>query len=307
MLRIATRRSALARAQAFQAGVLIERRTGLAFELVPMATTGDVNADVPVAQVGTKGMFVDTLRSAILDGDCDLAVHSYKDLPGEPVGDLVIAAVPEREDPRDVLISRDGYAFATLPPIATVGTSSERRKLQLLRAKPGLQVLPLRGNVDTRLRKVAEGEYDAIVIAFAGLRRLFVPVEAGGVGPLGLPLTAAPLEPGEMLSAAGQGALAIECRADNAELLAALRAVDHQPTHRMVRAERAFQAALGGGCLAAVGALCRVTEDGALELAGMVGDPARRTVQRQTRRGPYRDPEALGHALADDLRPTVAA
>jgi hydroxymethylbilane synthase len=307
MIRIATRRSALARAQAFQAGSLLERRTGRAFELVPMATSGDVQADVPVAQVDVKGMFVDTLRRAVLDDECDLAVHSYKDLPSDPVPGLVVAAVPDREDPRDVLISRDGYAFATLPSIATVGTSSERRRLQLLRAKPGLQVLPLRGNIDTRLRKVADGEYDAIVIAYAGLRRLYVPAEAGGVGPLGLPLRAAPLEPGEMLSAAGQGALAYECRADDAELLATLRAVDHQPTHRMVRAERAFQAALGGGCLAAVGALCHVTDVGTLELAGMVGDPARRLVYRQTRRGPYADPEGLGRALADDLRGVLAA
>jgi hydroxymethylbilane synthase len=307
MLRIATRRSALARAQAFQAGRLLQRRTGRPFELVPLATSGDRQQDVPIAQVDVKGMFVDTIRQAVLDGDCDLAVHSYKDLPGEPAPGLRIAAVPEREDPRDVLVSRDGHAFATLPALATVGTSSERRRLQLLRAKPGLQVLPLRGNIDTRLRKVAEGEYDAIVIAFAGLRRLYVPVEAGGVGPLGLPLTAAPLEPGEMLSAPGQGALAIECRQDDADVLAACRSADHPPTHRMVRAERAFQAALGGGCLAAVGALASLTDLGGLELAGMLGDPALRRVHRQTRRGAYGDPEGLGRALADEMRQALAA
>jgi hydroxymethylbilane synthase len=307
VLRIATRRSALARAQAFQAGRLLQQRTGQAFELVPMSTAGDIKVDVAVAEVNVKGMFVDSLRRAVLDGECDLAVHSYKDLPSDPAPGLTIAAVPPREDPRDVLISRDGHAFATLPPIATVGTSSERRRVQLLRAKPGLQVLPLRGNIDTRLRKVAEGEYDAIVIAFAGLRRLYVPEEHGGVGPLGLPLKAAPLEPGEMLPSAGQGALALECREDDEKILGLCRAVDDHPAHRMVRAERAFQAALGGGCLAAVGALCQVTDAGGLELAGLVGDPGRRLVYRRTRRGPYRDPEGLGRALAEELQAGISA
>lgn len=307
MLRIATRRSALARAQAHQAGRLLQRRTGEPFELVAMATTGDLQADRPVDQVDAKGMFVDTIRQAVRDGDCHLAVHSHKDLPSEPAEGLVVAAVPEREDPRDVLVTRDGYAFATLPPLSTVGTSSERRRLQLLRAKPSLQVLPVRGNIDTRLRKVADGEYDAVVLAFAGLRRLYVPPEAGGVGALGLPLTAAPLEPGEMLPAAAQGALAVECRADDAATRALCRAVDHAPTARTVRAERAFLAALGGGCLAAVGALCGVTGQGGLQLAGMVGDPARRRVLRGTRAGAYGDPEGLGRALAEELGTVLAA
>jgi len=302
VIRIATRRSALARAQAHQTGRLLQRRTGQPFELVPMSTTGDVQQDRPVAQVDAKGMFVDTIRAAVLAGECHVAVHSYKDLPTAPAEGLVVAAVPEREDPRDLLITRDGRAFATLDALATVGTSSERRRLQLLRAKPSLQVLPIRGNLDTRLRKVADGEFDAVVVAFAGLRRLYVAPEAGGVGPLGLPLTGAPLEPGEMLPAAGQGALAVECRADDEATLAHCRALDHAPTARTVRAERAFLGAFGGGCLAAVGALCGITGDGGLELAGMVGDPGRRTVYRRTRSGPYGDPEALGVALADEMR-----
>jgi hydroxymethylbilane synthase len=301
VLRIATRRSALARAQAFQTGRLFQRRTGREFTLIPLASSGDLSPDRPVGSFDVKGMFVDTIRAAVQQGEADVAIHSYKDLPTESVPGLTLAAVPEREDPRDVLISRDGHAFSTLPPMATVGTSSERRKLQLLRVKPGLQVLPLRGNLDTRLRKVAAGEFDAVVIAMAGLRRLYVPPEAGGVGALDLPLTAAPLEPGEMLPAAGQGALAVECRTDDQDVREACRAVDHVPTHRMVRAERAFLSALGGGCLAAVGALCSVTAEGGLELAGMVGDPARRRLVRQTRRGSYGDPEALGAALADEL------
>lgn len=301
MIRIATRRSALARAQAHQTGRLLQRRTGEPFELVPLATTGDVQQDRPVAQVDAKGMFVDTIRAAVLAGECDLAVHSYKDLPTAPAEGLVVGAVPEREDPRDLLVTRDGRAFATLDPLATVGTSSERRRLQLLRAKPSLQVLPIRGNIDTRLRKVADGEFDAVVVAFAGLRRLYVPPEAGGVGALGLPLTGAPFEPGEMLPAAGQGALAVECRTDDDAARALCRSLDHAPTARTVRAERAFLEAFGGGCLSAVGALCGITGEGGLELAGMVGDPARRFVYRRTRSGPYGDPEALGTALATEM------
>jgi hydroxymethylbilane synthase len=204
-------------------------------------------------------------------------------------------------------VSREGYALATLPPLAMVGTSSERRRLQLLRAKPGLQVLPLRGNVDTRLRKVADGELDAVVVALAGLQRLYVPQEAGGAGPLGLPLTAAPLEPGELLSAPAQGALAVECREHDEDALLICKAINHAPTERIVRAERAFLSAVGGGCLAAVGALASVTQVGALELAGMLGDPARRRVVRGTHQGPYAKPEALGQTLAADLTAALEA
>ena len=300
--RIATRRSALAQAQAFQTARLLQRRTGEPFELVPMATSGDLAVDIPVDQVDVKGMFVDTIRAAVLSGDCDLAIHSYKDLPTDQTPGLTIAAVPEREDPRDILISRDGYALSTLPALATVGTSSERRKLQLLRAKPGLQVLPVRGNLDTRLRKVADGEFDALVVAYAGLRRLYAPKEAMGLGPLGLPLKAAPLEPGECLPAAGQGALAVEARADDDKTLDLCKAIDHQPTRRTVAAERAMLAGIGGGCLAAVGALCSVTGGGALELLGMAGDPDKRQMVRLSWQGPYNQPEQLGGELAAELR-----
>ena len=267
-----------------------------------MATSGDLAVDIPVDQVDVKGMFVDTIRAAVLDGDCDIAIHSYKDLPTDPVEGLVIAATPEREDPRDILISRDGYALSTLPGLATVGTSSERRKLQLLRAKPGLQVLPVRGNLDTRLRKVADGEYDALVVAYAGLRRLYAPKEAMGLGPLGLPLKAAPLEPGEMLPAAAQGAIAVECRAQDDRVLGLVRSIDHVPTRRTVAAERALLGGIGGGCLAAVGALGSVTGAGQLELLGMAGDPDKRQMVRLSWQGPYDKPEELGRSLADELK-----
>ncbi|HVM15052.1 MAG TPA: hydroxymethylbilane synthase [Egibacteraceae bacterium] len=299
MLRIATRRSALARAQAFQTGRLITEHTGAEFALVPMATTGDLSPERAIGAFDTKGLFVDTIRRALLDGEVELAVHSYKDLPSDEVAGLVVGAVPAREDPRDVLVTRRGHGLATLPAIATVGTSSERRRVQLLRSKPGLQVLPVRGNLDTRLRKVADGELDAVVVAFAGLRRLYVPEEAGGVGALGLPLRAVALEPGEVLSAPAQGTLAVECRADDADALAICRQIDDEAAHRAVRAERAFLARLGGGCLAPVGALATLTGLGALELLGMLADPVRRRVLRLSDTGPYDQPERLGESLAD--------
>lgn len=298
MLRIATRRSALARAQAFQTGQLLQVRTGEPFELVPLATTGDLHPDRAVGDFDTKGLFVDAIRAAVLDGDCDVAVHSFKDLPSDPVDGLAVAAVPPREDPRDVLVSRDGAVLSTLADTATVGTSSQRRRLQLLRARPGLSVLPLRGNLDTRLRRVADGELDAVVVAFAGLRRLYRPEAEGGVGALGLPLTAAPLEPGECLPAAAQGALALECRADDDRVRGLLAAVDDPATHAAVRAERAFLEALGGGCLAPVGALATLVEPQVLELAGALADPIHRRVLRQSHRGPRAAPEAVGRELA---------
>jgi hydroxymethylbilane synthase len=295
MIRIATRRSALARAQAFQTGQLFTARTGEPFELVPMATTGDLHPERPVGAFETKGLFVDALRQALLDGDCDVAVHSYKDLPTEAVPGVVIGAVPPREDPRDLLVSRDGFTLATLPPTAIVGTSSQRRRLELLRSRPSLQVLPLRGNLDTRLRKVAEGEFDAVVVAFAGLRRLYASE------PLGLPLTAAPLEPGECLPAPGQGALAIECHDGDERVLALCAAVDDPAAHTAVRAERAYLRHLGGGCLAPVGALGSITRPGELELLGMLACPVTRKVLRRSLRGPATDPEALGVQLAEDI------
>lgn len=306
-LRIATRRSALARAQAFQVGALLTQRTGVAVELVPLATTGDAHPDTAITAFDRKGLFVDTIRSAVLEGDCHLAVHSHKDLPTDPADGLVVAAVPAREDPRDALVSRDGHALATLPPTAIVGTSSERRRLQLLRVKPGLQVLPVRGNVDTRLRKVADGEHDAVVVALAGLKRLYRPEREGGVGPLGLPLTLAPLEPGEMVPAPAQGALALECRADDARTIGLLETVDHLPTRRAVTAERAFLAALGAGCTTPAGALCALTGIGGLEVIGLLGDPATRRVLRRSIAGGFDQAEQLGRDLAEEMRELMAA
>jgi hydroxymethylbilane synthase len=296
-LRIATRRSALARAQATQVGLAL----GVDFELVPLATTGDRNPERAVESFDTKGLFVDTIREAVLTGDCDLAIHSGKDLPSGPVAGLVIAAYPRREDPRDVLITRDGHTVRTLPSVATIGTSSARRRLQLLRIRPDLQVLAVRGNVDTRLRKVADGEFDGVVVALAGLRRLYTDPASGGVGPLGLPLKAVTLEPGECLPAPAQGALVVECRGDDDATRALAAAIDHLATRTAVVAERAFQRTLGGGCLTPIGALATVSGD-RLELAGMLADPVHRRVLRQSANGSADTPEQVARQLATRIR-----
>nr|MDP8978913.1 hydroxymethylbilane synthase [Actinomycetota bacterium] len=240
MLRIATRRSALARAQAFQVGRALAAGAGDSFELVPMAATGDVQPRRAVADFETKGLFVDTLRRAVASGDCDVAVHSYKDLPTQPVDGLVVAAVPVREDPRDLLVTREGHTLESLPEHATVGTSSQRRSLQLRCVRPGLRVVGIRGNLDTRLRAVAGGELDAVVVARAGVRRLYADPSHGGVGRMALPLTTLALEPSECLPAPGQGALAVECRTGDERALAACRLLDDPATRRAVEAERAF-------------------------------------------------------------------
>lgn len=301
MLRIATRRSALARAQALHVGRLLSQRTGEPFALRPMATTGDQFPERAVSAFDAKGLFVDTTRQAVLAGDCDLVVHSFKDLPSDPVAGLALGAVPDRADPRDALVTRDGRPLSALDHTWVVGTSSERRRLMLLDAKPGLQVIGLRGNLDTRLRKVADGRLDAAVIALAGLARLVAPRERGGRGPLGVPVQLQALEPGECLPAPAQGALAVEHRADDDRVAAAVRAIDDAVLHRRVRAERALLAHLDAGCLSAVGALCRPGTDGTLELLGALGDPGRRRLVRRSLTGHADRPEDLGRELADDL------
>lgn len=298
-MRVATRRSALARTQAAQVGELLRARTGGDVELVPMATTGDRSPEQAVDRFDAKGIFVDTIRQAVLEGDCDLAVHSLKDLPSEEVSGLVLAAVPPREDPRDALITREGQPLADLADGALVGTSSERRRVQLLDARPTLRVEPVRGNLDTRLRKVADGRLDALALALAGLERLAARPGADEGPGLAAP---SPLGPDDCLPAAGQGALAVECRADDEQTIAALAELNDPDARRRVVAERAFLASLGGGCLAPVGALCRTAEPDGLTLTGLVGDPTDGRVVRVTRTGPADSPHRLGTELAEQLR-----
>lgn len=297
-LRLATRRSALAQAQARQFGDLVEKFSGRTVELVPMQTTGDEHPDRAIEAFDAKGLFVDATRQAVLDGDCDLVVHSYKDLPLEPPQGLVIGCVPQRADPRDVLVTREGVRLSQIPRTRPfqIGTSSARRRSQLLKARKDLMISPLRGNLDTRLQKVVDGQYDGIVLALAGLLRL---------GPTEHDLRAAPMEHGEMLHAPAQGALAVECRADDMPMRATLAALDDHDSRTCVTAERALLFGLDGGCTAPIGAHAEVrTIDGnkRLELLGLLADPNGVRVVRASHQASYDEPEKLGLALAQTLR-----
>lgn len=259
---VGTRRSALAMTQTQW---VIERLkalgTGHAFAVQPIVTKGDRILDVTLSKIGGKGLFVKEIEQALLDGEADLAVHSLKDLPAELPDGLVIAAVPPREDPRDALISRDGRRFEELPAGAVVGTSSLRRAAQLRAWRPDLRVVPLRGNVDTRLKRLEAGDFDAIVLAAAGLARMGW-----------LNRVTEFLPPERVIPAVGQGALAVECRADDDEVLALVARLNDCDTERAVRAERAFLHRLNGGCQVPLGAHA-VVEGDRVRLTGFVGAP----------------------------------
>lgn len=296
--RVATRRSALARAQAQLFADALAEATGRPTELVALSTTGDEHPDRAIEAFDAKGVFVDRTREAVLSGDCHVVVHSYKDLPTEPAPGLVIGAVPERVDPRDVLVTREGHRLSTIPrgvPF-TVGTSSLRRRAQLQKARRDLLVQPLRGNLDTRLRRVAEGDLDAVVVAMAGLIRS---------GPTEHDLKAVALEHGECLHAAAQGALAVECRVDDAATRKALHRVDDHATRQCVTAERAFLAALQGGCTAPIGAHARLLESPTggrrIELLGMLSDPNGTRLLRASHETAAEEAELLGRTLAGTL------
>ncbi|MFG1815947.1 hydroxymethylbilane synthase [Kribbella sp. NPDC049174] len=289
MIRLGTRRSALATAQATwvaeQLGAL-----GHEVELVPIVTTGDVNK-APLEQIGGTGIFVSALRDALLAGEIDIAVHSLKDLPTAPIDGLAIGAVPVREDPRDVLVARDGLTLGELQQGALVGTGSPRRVAQLDALGLGLECTGIRGNVDTRISMVAAGKVDAVVLARAGLSRLGRLAEVTET-----------LDPIQVLPAPGQGALGIECRADDAVVLAALAPLEDPATRAAVTAERQMLATLEAGCTAPVGALAEVVEgeDGPeLWLRGALGQED--GVRRLSANGPVDDPVSLGKALANEL------
>ncbi|MEO9324372.1 hydroxymethylbilane synthase [Nocardioides sp. C4-1] len=293
-VRVGTRRSLLATTQAGHVADLIRERLGREAELVEITTDGDRSqaAGTPLAGSSTTGVFVGALREALRDGRVDVAVHSLKDLPTQPADGLTLAAVPPREDPRDVVVARDGLTLGELPAGARIGTGSPRRVAQLHALGLGLDVVGVRGNVDSRIGKVRDGELDGVVLARAGLSRIGRLDDATEV-----------LDPLQMLPAPGQGALAVECRSDD-DLAAALAVLDDAPTRAAVVAERAVLATLEGGCSAAVGALAEIVEgddgdelwvraialsvDGGLSVRmSAAGDPA--------------DAAGVGHRLADEM------
>ncbi|MCL2780156.1 MAG: hydroxymethylbilane synthase [Actinomycetia bacterium] len=287
VLRVGTRASALARAQTAQTIAPL----GAGVEIVPVVTHGDRSA-APLARLGGTGVFVSALRDALLGGLIDVAVHSFKDLPTEPAAGVALAAVPPREDPRDALVARDGLTLAELPAGARVGTGSPRRAAQLLAARADLAVVAVRGNVDTRLGKVG-GELDAVLLALAGLTRLG---RADAVTDL--------LDPLSFLPAPAQGALAIECRSDDAATRVALARLDHPDTRAAACAERAVLAGLRAGCTAPVGALATVLAapaDRRLVLNGSVTRPDGGFAVTGSATGPITDAEAIGRRLAADL------
>lgn len=280
-LRLGTRRSPLALAQATWVAERLRER-GVEVELVGITTSGDRRTAV-TGPAGLKGMFVAEIVRALRAGEVDLAVHSAKDLPAEDEPDLVLAAVSERESPLDVLVTREGG----LPPGAVVGTSSLRRQAQILRHRPDVTLKDLRGNVDTRLRRLEEGEVDAVVLAAAGLVRLGV-----------VPEHAEPMSPAEMLPAPGQGALAVQVRADDGPTLAVLAALDHEPTRRAVEAERAVVRRLGGGCALPLGAYAEVS-GASVRLTAAVFTPDGAREARASAEG--LDPEEVAAAVEADL------
>jgi hydroxymethylbilane synthase len=286
-IRIATRRSQLALWQAGHVAELLRAaHPDLAIELVPMSTQGDRVQDRALAEVGGKGLFVKELEVAMLEGRADIAVHSMKDVPSElPPGMCIAAALP-RANPRDAFLSLRHAGFAALPQGARVGTSSPRRQAQLRRARPDLSLELLRGNVDTRLRRLAEGSLDAILLACAGLERLGLAAHITEVLDLDL-----------SLPAVGQGVIGIECRADDVRCRDALAALHHEPSFVRLRAERAFAQALGGSCHSPIAAHATLEGD-ALVVRGFVGSPDGREAYRDVERGRPAEAEALGRRLA---------
>lgn len=259
-LRIGTRGSALARTQSGLVEAALELISGTPGELVTVRTLGDDHPG-PLAQMPQPGVFVSALRDALLAGAVDVAVHSMKDLPSAPVDGVTLAAVPQREDPRDALVSAGGLGLMSLPQGARVGTGSPRRAARLRALRGDLELVDLRGNVDSRLARVGGGDLDAVVLAVAGLSRL------GRRGVISEVLT-----PESMLPAPAQGALAVECRSDDAATFALLRRLDHAPSRLRVLAERAVLAALGATCSSAIGALAMFA-DGRLHLTADASGP----------------------------------
>ena len=296
MIRIGTRESALALAQAAEVATALRAR-GVEVEIVPIRTAGDRLAHASLSTLGGKGLFVREIDEALLASRIDVAVHSLKDLPADRPLALCLAALPPRVDARDVLVSRGGERLAALAPGAVVGTSSPRRRALILAARPDLSVEPLRGNVDTRLRKLESGTCDAIILAAAGLRRLGA-----------APRNAQVLDPEEFVPAVGQGILAVEARRGDPSTLTALAPLDDRPTRACAEAERAFLGGLGASCASPLGAHATVLAGGdALRLTAVVAAEDGRAILRAQCEGPFGGAAAVGRALAASMLERGAA
>lgn len=288
---IATRGSKLALWQAEHVkSRLLERYPGLEVELLLIKTMGDKIQDVPLAKVGGKGLFVKEIEEALLDGRADLAVHSMKDVPAELPEGLVLGVIPERENMTDALLSVQYDGLDGLPEGARVGTSSLRRRCQLLALRPDLKILNLRGNLDTRVNKLLAGDYDAIIVAQAGMNRLGLSVPKST--PLGPPL---------FLPAVGQGALGLEYAQDREDLVELLGFLNHPDTHCCVRAERAFLATLEGGCQVPIGGYAHVSAPNRITLRGLVADVDGKTLIIEEATDKPRDAEELGRRVAQAI------
>lgn len=294
LLVLATRRSqlALTQSRAF-ASTLLAASKDLSIDELHIVTSGDKTQDKPLQDIGGKGLFIKELEEALLDGRAHFAVHSIKDVPAELAPNLVIACVPAREDPRDVIVTKSGATLAELPAGARVGTSSLRRALAVREARPDLVIEPIRGNVDTRLRKVTEGPYDAVVLALAGLKRLGWEARATEI-----------LSPEVSLPAIGQGALGIECREDDEATRAVLAKVAHAETAIAVAAERAVMASVQGNCRTPVAAFA-VRKGDRMALRALLAEPDGTRLRRGARDVPWPSSEAesakVGHDLGREL------
>ncbi|HSX66238.1 MAG TPA: hydroxymethylbilane synthase [Nocardioides sp.] len=300
VVRVGTRRSLLAKTQSGQVADQIAQRLGVEVELVEIVTEGDVNQTSTLASLGGTGVFVSALREALLRGEVDVAVHSLKDLPTTPEDGIALAATPPREDPRDVLVARDGLTLGELPPGSVVATGSPRRVAQLRALGLGLEIVGLRGNIDTRLGRVTSGDVDGVILARAGLARIDR-----------LEVVTESIDPIQMLPAPGQGALAVECRAADTALVEALaEALDDPSTRAAVTAERELLRALEAGCSAPVGALAEVAEgeDGPEVWLRAVASAVDGTVElRRSASGPVTEAAEIGRRLATSMLDEGAA
>jgi hydroxymethylbilane synthase len=290
ILRIGTRGSKLALAQSTWVKGRIEAvYPDVTVTLTRIKTKGDKILDSPLSRIGGKGLFVKEIEDALLRGEVDLAVHSMKDVPADLPGDLELSAYPEREDPRDALVSTHARSLLDLPGGSAVGTGSLRRSAQLLHARPDIRIVPLRGNVDTRLRKLAAGDFQAIILAVAGLKRLGLSSAISHV-----------LPPEQVLPAIGQGALGLETRKEDHTTRNFIHFLNHEETETTVRAERAFLKTLGGGCQVPIACHARLV-DGDIVLDGMVAELDGSLLVRDQMRGAKARSEKLGVSLAERL------